>query len=196
MIFHFRSARKFFIFMSKKISVILICACAVFGILFVLIGDKAFLNRTSPTESTQNKTDDIVENSPQIDLPEKLKVQSPAKSAPDNTVIQPDNSSAVSSSDDQKIKVSFTAGEFSRSFDIPADSTAYDLMTELASTTDFAFKSRYYSGLGYFVQEINGRPNAGGAYWTLYVNGKYSNVGASQYKLQPGDAVEWRYEKQ
>ncbi|MBI4160718.1 MAG: DUF4430 domain-containing protein, partial [Candidatus Yanofskybacteria bacterium] len=107
-----------------------------------------------------------------------------------------DTISNSSDSVNELININFVAGDFSRSFKVPSGSTAYDAMLVLASTTNLTFKSEYYSGLGYFVKEINGKPNSGGTYWTLYVNGKYSMIGTSQYKLQPGDAVEWKYEKQ
>jgi len=93
------------------------------------------------------------------------------------------------------VTVSVSAGSSSYAIEVPKGTTAYDAMTTLASeNSSFTFKSKLYSGLGYFIQEINGVPNAGGKYWTLYLNGKYSNVGASQYVLQQGDNVEWRFE--
>jgi len=50
-------------------------------------------------------------------------------------------------------------------------------------------------GLGSFIQEINGVENSSGAYWTFYVNGRYSTTGASQYVLSQGDTIEWKFEK-
>lgn len=35
-----------------------------------------------------------------------------------------------------------------------------------------------------------------GRYWLYYVNSKTPEVGADQYKLQAGDSVEWKFEKQ
>lgn len=78
---------------------------------------------------------------------------------------------------------------------ISNNGTVYDAMLHLASTTSFAMDTKYFSGLGYFIESINGVPNANGAYWTLYVNGAYSPVGASARVLEPGDTIEWRYEK-
>lgn len=98
-------------------------------------------------------------------------------------------------SDENKIRISIIAGDESYTEDVPSGSTVYDAMNILAKTTIFSFKSVSYPGLGYFVEEINGEKNQNGAYWTLYVNGKYSPVGASSYKLTTGDSVEWRYEK-
>ena len=95
----------------------------------------------------------------------------------------------------KNLSVNFVVGAKNYSANVPAGSTTYDAMNILASTTDFSFKSDFYSGLGYFIEEINGVKNSGGYYWTLYVDGKYSEVGASSYKLLSGDSVEWKYEK-
>jgi hypothetical protein len=77
--------------------------------------------------------------------------------------------------------------------------SAYDAMVALASTTagkadPFSFDATYYSGLGYFIMAIDGQKNAGGLYWTLYVNGTYSPVGASDHVLSQNDRIEWRYQ--
>jgi hypothetical protein len=78
---------------------------------------------------------------------------------------------------------------------ISADKDIYEAMGVLASTTAFNFKAKYFSGLGYFIEEINGLKNKDGFYWTLYINGTYSNVGVSEYILKEGDQVEWKFEK-
>ena len=68
-------------------------------------------------------------------------------------------------------------------------------MISLSAHHPLTFTSTYYSGLGYLIDELNGVKNENGMYWTLYVNGKYSVVGASGYKLSEGDSIEWKYEK-
>ena len=95
-----------------------------------------------------------------------------------------------------KIKVFISIGDKKNDFFIPGGSTVYEAMVLLSASTtaDFNFKAKEYSGIGYFIEEINGVKNAGGKYWTLYVNGKYAMVGVSDYKLSAGDKVEWRYE--
>jgi len=78
---------------------------------------------------------------------------------------------------------------------VPEGTSVYEAMEVLASTTDFRFESQEYSGLGYFIRGIGGTRNSDGRYWTFYVNGSYSMVGASQYRLREGDSVEWKFEK-
>ena len=81
-------------------------------------------------------------------------------------------------------------------YQIPANNSAVlDAMNELSSTRDFKFTGKDYPSLGFFVESINGKKNADGFYWILYVNGKSSDLGVSQAKIRAGDTIEWKYEK-
>lgn len=116
--------------------------------------------------------------------------------------------SVISSAKPSTIKISLIVdsttgtGPSTYVISVPPGASAYDAMVALASTsravttnTPFSFEATYYSGLGYFISAINGVKNAGGTYWTLYINGKYSTVGASSYRLLANDQIEWQYEK-
>lgn len=102
----------------------------------------------------------------------------------------------ISSDVSDKIEAILKAGNNTYTISISEDSSIYDAMTRLSASSSplLTFKAKEYPGIGYFVEEINGIKNADGKYWTLYVNGKYSTVGASDYKLSSEDRVEWRYE--
>lgn len=65
--------------------------------------------------------------------------------------------------------------------------TAYVLLTKNHNVV-----SKNYSGLGQFVTEIDGVKPSASNYWGFYVNGKPSDVGASQYKTKNGDKIEWK----
>ncbi len=76
-------------------------------------------------------------------------------------------------------------------------STAYDLMVSVASQhNDFSFKGREFSGLGFFVEEINGlsQDQKEGRYWIYYINSQSAPVGVSQYKVKENDVITWKYE--
>lgn len=73
------------------------------------------------------------------------------------------------------------------------DSTVYDAMLVLASTTPFHFHAKPYPGMGYFVDEINGVKNSLKKYWILYMNGKPAVAGVSSVVVQSGDSIDWRY---
>lgn len=65
--------------------------------------------------------------------------------------------------------------------------TAYDVLTATHKV-----EARDYGAMGQFVQSIDGVKADSGHFWEFWVNGKSSNVGASSYKLQNGDKLEWK----
>lgn len=73
--------------------------------------------------------------------------------------------------------------------------TILQVMRTLENTTDLSFSGTEFSGLGFFVEEIDHKKNAGGYYWMLYVNMLAAQKGVSQTLVSPGDVVLWRYEK-
>lgn len=79
---------------------------------------------------------------------------------------------------------------------IKPGSSAYDLMNALKEQKKIDFKSNNYSGLGVFIEEINGvRNNQGGMNWLYYVNGQPAKIGVSYYMVKANDVIEWKYEK-
>ena len=59
----------------------------------------------------------------------------------------------------------------------------------------FDFKYTEHTGLGIFINEINGKKGGEGGYWIYYINDKEANVGVSNYKIKNGDVISWKYEK-
>jgi len=95
----------------------------------------------------------------------------------------------------ESLEIPIYVGESSYHVSVPAGSSVFDAMSAAKARAGLIFLAYTYSGLGYFVEEINGIRNGQGEYWTLYVNGVYSKVGASSYELRKGDTVEWKFEK-
>jgi len=48
---------------------------------------------------------------------------------------------------------------------------------------------------GEFVKSINGITPDKEHYWSFFVNGKESTVGASQYVTKDGDSIEWKLQQ-
>ncbi len=67
----------------------------------------------------------------------------------------------------------------------------------LMSSQPFLVATKEYTGMGKFVEEINGIKNnpTTNEYWGYYVNGESAQVGASNYILKQGDKIEWKYAK-
>jgi len=77
-------------------------------------------------------------------------------------------------------------------------STVYDLMVSLKNQGRISFSGENYSGLGFFVKEINGVKNnpKTGEFWLYYINNQPAWVGVSGYVLKPGDVINWKYENE
>ncbi len=59
----------------------------------------------------------------------------------------------------------------------------------------YKVETKEFPGLGLFVQGIEGVTPDSSHYWAFYVNGKPSNVGASQYVAKKGDVIEFKLEQ-
>lgn len=73
-------------------------------------------------------------------------------------------------------------------------SSVYDAMNEIQNIKEnnFSFKAVNYSGLGYFINEINNQEGTPGKYWTYYINDKEASVSVSKYVLENGDIISWK----
>ena len=89
--------------------------------------------------------------------------------------------------------VSLVIGTTTHKVGMMTGDTVIDAMQDLVRDEKLMFTGRTFPGLGYFVDSINGVPNAGGKYWVFYVNGKSSTEGASWVVLKAGDVVEWQF---
>lgn len=80
---------------------------------------------------------------------------------------------------------------------LPEKSTVYDAMQKLTAEKKITVTMKEFSGLGYFVEEINGtkNDNQAGKYWIYYINGQSAKVGISSYILKNNDLITWKFEK-
>jgi len=79
--------------------------------------------------------------------------------------------------------------------EITEKTSVYDFMSELQTTGKINFTEKNYIGMGEFINGINGIKNNNSQSWIYYVNGKEAQVGVSNYKINGGDVVSWKYEK-
>jgi len=80
--------------------------------------------------------------------------------------------------------------------------TSYQLQVTNTSTAieamkgaELNFKTKNFSDLGEFVEEINGMKNDphAGKYWMYFINGESAKLGISTQIVKPGDLIEWKY---
>ncbi len=85
--------------------------------------------------------------------------------------------------EDKTFSVPFIEGE-----------SVFDVMTTAMKKDIFTFGGREFSGIGFFVDELNGKKAERGTNFILWVNGKKAVVGVSDYKLLKTDIISWTYE--
>jgi hypothetical protein len=76
---------------------------------------------------------------------------------------------------------------------ISKQANIYSFMEQLQNEGKINFKDKTYSGMGKFIEEINGIKN-GTKSWIYYINGKKANIGISNYQINKGDVISWKYE--
>jgi hypothetical protein len=79
--------------------------------------------------------------------------------------------------------------------EIEKEISIYDFMSKLRNEGKIDFTEKNYIGMGKFIISINGTKGNGEQNWIYYVNGKKAQIGVSNYKINPGDVVSWKYEK-
>lgn len=78
---------------------------------------------------------------------------------------------------------------------IPEEITVYDFMDKMRNEGKIDFTDRNYVGIGKFIVSINGIKGNGSQNWIYYVNDKKMETGVSNYKINQGDIVSWKYEQ-
>ena len=73
--------------------------------------------------------------------------------------------------------------------------SVYDFMSQLRSEGKINFIEQNYISMGEFIESIDGIKNSNSQSWIYYVNGTEAQVGVSNYKINPGDVISWKYEK-
>ena len=83
------------------------------------------------------------------------------------------------------------------SFQVVENSTVDAAMRWASGQYKFSYVTKQFSGLGTFVDEINGvkSNSSAGMYWLYYVNGTPAATGVSGYILHDGDTITWKYQK-
>ena len=74
--------------------------------------------------------------------------------------------------------------------------SVFDILEKQATENNLELKYKDYGGgLGVMVESINGIVNNAEPdhFWQYWVNNSYAKVGASNYYLENGDVIEWKY---
>jgi len=171
----------------------------IMSLLAVVIFSGVVTYTNKPTSIT---TEHYTESVPTLskELPQESSGQSPKnkQSSTANEAIETHATSSPSATEELVQDILDTPVTESIVYTIPvtSSSTALAAMeTYAVSNQHFSFSGRDFPGLGLFLEEIGGKKNKDGYYWTLFINGKLSELGASSAQVIPGDTLEWRYQE-
>ena len=68
-------------------------------------------------------------------------------------------------------------------------------METLQKNGQLSFRAKNFGGaLGKFIDAINEVKNDSDHFWIYYINDEKARVGVSNYTLQAGDIITWKYE--
>ena len=70
--------------------------------------------------------------------------------------------------------------------------TPFDTLSETLQKEQLELKTKRYD-FGVFVESVDGFASTADMAWIYFVNTEPGTVAADQYKLKPGDLVEWKY---
>jgi hypothetical protein len=72
--------------------------------------------------------------------------------------------------------------------------TLIQLLEKQTKAVTLNFTTKKYDSLGTLVETIGNKTNgAENKYWQYWVNNQSMPYGADQYKVQPGDVIEWKF---
>ncbi|HCM43599.1 MAG: hypothetical protein UY39_C0043G0006 [Candidatus Kaiserbacteria bacterium GW2011_GWC2_49_12] len=159
-------------------TLLILIVIILFGAIFAYV--------ISPTQidlEPQPETRDIVTSSPRENASRKVGADIPV-------------STEIPKKIGESVATPYILQRLSHTIPVLSRATVLEAMEEYAgANTAFVFSGQDFPSLGLFVDEINGLKNAGGFYWTLFINNTLSEKGASSAEVKPGDVVEWRYQK-
>ncbi len=73
-----------------------------------------------------------------------------------------------------------------------AGSSLYEALVSGKNSSYIEFSGKNYSGLGFFMTDIETFHSGDGKYLFYYINGKEASVGVSSYLPKDGDIIEWK----
>ena len=79
--------------------------------------------------------------------------------------------------------------------ELKEEKTVFDLLKKVTGENNLEFSFKEYPGSGVFIESIGRTANdaKNNKWWQYWVNGEYAKMGASDFQLENGDFIEWKY---
>ncbi len=137
----------------------------------------------------------IASSAPEHSRPKIAVVAAPgAVSAPNQTSVARQNTTAPITSTPETIQASLHIGSQTYQLNLPTGSSVYDALKQLQQSGQISMTIET-SSLGVLVTSLNGQANGdGGRYWLLRLNGAFATRGAGSATVHNGDQIDWQLE--
>ena len=126
-------------------------------------------------------------------FPKQNKIETPSPDSPIVTKVEKTKPKEIQKEENSTNNTILEINGTKYETEISAPINIDNLMQKLQDEGKIDFKYETYTGMGKFIEEINGVKNDK-KNWIYYVNGEKANIGISNYKINPGDVVSWKYE--
>lgn len=93
------------------------------------------------------------------------------------------------------LMIDYNDGRIKTYHDI-SGTTVFDVLKKTTDANGVELKYKDYGGeLGVFIESIDGvgKDPSGKKWWQYWVDNKYSQVGVSAYKVEPGDVIQFKF---
>jgi len=79
--------------------------------------------------------------------------------------------------------------------ELKEEKTVFDLLKKVTGENNLELSFKEYPGSGVFIESIGRTANdaKNNKWWQYWVNGEYAKMGASDFQLENGDFIEWKY---
>lgn len=140
-----------------------------------------------------NHSESVVNTAPTIEAPKLVSRNTENRKTITNQISE--TKEIVPEVDTNKINIQIVVEGKVYESNVKEGVSIYQAMIDLSlQNKDFVFTSKDYSGMGMFVDSINGVQGKDGKYWVYYLNDKKASIGISKNFLKEGDAIRWERE--
>ena len=93
------------------------------------------------------------------------------------------------------LRASLVIGEKTYDLQFHEGETLYQAMRRLEGEGALTIQGTNFSGIGFFIDGLNGVTNGSGKYWVYSINGVKATLGVEGYRPKSGETIVWMFEE-
>lgn len=162
---------------------------------YLLLPNSARQKQTTAPVSQNLPWENVASNTVIAAVPSKTPVKPPEQKK--STPVTTSSNTTTPPTEKNTLDVTIEINNQKYPLSLAEKSSAYDAMIRLVAEKKITAVFKEFSGLGYFVDEIDGirTDKNDGKYWIYYINGQSAQLGISQYILKNNDLITWQFKK-